>query len=318
MISGLAIIAVASSVVCAVAAVSIWVRPPRRLRSRVRPYSSVTRLEPGMGTGFLDRARPSSPLGNSTIRRLLAPMLTGAVYPLARFLMPMDDQELSLRLRQAGYFPEMEEAARPLAYRMRSLGRMVGYATGLGAVGLWGGNSGFMVVSLIAVGALVGAYQSRSRLAEAVRRRRARIRSELYTINQLVAMYTRAGGGLIQALRYVVTRARGIAVDELADALHLHDRGWTFADALARAEKMTPEPEAARTYRLLATSQEQGFDLSDALLSLSKELREGRRNELRRMAARRRVLIVIPVVVILAPVTMLFMAAPIPSILFGG
>ena len=245
-------------------------------------------------------------------------MLTGAVYPLARFLIPMDDQELSLRLRQAGYFPEMEESARPQAYRMRSLGRMVGYAGGLGGVGLWGGNSGFMVVSLMGVGALLGAYQSRSRLSEAVRRRRERIRSELYTINQLVAMYTRAGGGLIQALRYVVTRARGIAVDEIAYALHLHDRGWTFADAMARAEKMTPEPEAARTYRLLATSQEQGFDLSDALLSLSKELREGRRNELRRLAARRRVLIVIPVVVILAPVTMLFMAAPIPSILFGS
>ena len=195
---------------------------------------------------------------------------------------------------------------------------MVLYATGLAGVALLGGGSAMRVILFMAAGATLGGLQVRARLSEAVRRRREAIRAELYTINQLVAMYTRVGGGPIQGLRYVVGRARGIAVEEIAEVLHLHDRGWVFAEAMARAERLTPEPEAARTYRVMARSQEQGSDLSDALLGLSKDLRAMRRDALRRAAARRRILMVIPVVVVLAPITMLFMAAPIPSIVFGG
>ena len=168
------------------------------------------------------------------------------------------------------------------------------------------------------VGAVLGVFVARSRLNEAVRRRKDSIRAELYTINQLVAMYTRVGGGALEGIRYVVDRARGAAIDEMTEVLQLHERGWSFGEALERAERLTPEPEAARTYRLVATSQEQGSDLAEALLGLSKDLRAVRRDDLRRRAAKRRILMVIPVVVILAPVTMLFMAAPIPSILFGG
>ncbi|MDE0709677.1 MAG: type II secretion system F family protein [bacterium] len=315
---GLAVLAIASSVVFAVSGVALWVKPPRRLASRVRPYSNATRAEFGLGHYDAGRMDPGRTVGGGATRRLLGPMLAGLVYPLARTLMPMDDRELAIRLRQGGLFPDLEEAARPRAYRMRSLGLMVVYTAGLGGVALLSGGSGLRVILFMAAGAVLGALQVRGRLSEAVRRRREAIRSELYTINQLVAMYTRVGGGPIQGLRYVVGRARGVAVEEIAEVLDLHDRGWVFADAMERAERLTPEPEAARTYRVMARSQEQGSDLSDALLGLSKDLRAMRRDALRRAAARRRILMVIPVVVVLAPITMLFMAAPIPSIVFGG
>ncbi len=318
MNAGLTVLAVASSVVFAVSGVAFWVKPPRRLASRVRPYSSAARMEFGPGPDYAGRIDPGRTAGEGAIRRLLRPMLTGMVYPLARILMPMDDRELAIRLRQSGLFPDLEEATRPRVYRMQSLGLVVVYAAGLGGVALLSGGSSARVILFMAAGVTLGALQVRARLSEAVRRRREAIRSELYTINQLVAMYTRVGGGPIQGLRYVVGRARGIAVEEIAEVLHLHDRGWVFAEAMARAERLTPEPEAARTYRVMARSQEQGSDLSDALLGLSKDLRAMRRDALRRAAARRRILMVIPVVVVLAPITMLFMAAPIPSIVFGG
>lgn len=318
MNAGLTVLAVASSVVFAVSGVALWVKPPRRLGSRVRPYSNATRMEFGPGPDYAGRTDTGRTFVEGAIRRLLGPMLAGVVYPLARVLMPMDDRELAIRLRQGGLFPDLEEAARPRAYRVRSLGLVVLYATGLGGVALLSGGSGMRVILFMAAGAALGALQVRARLSEAVRRRREVIRSELYTINQLVAMYTRVGGGPIQGLRYVVGRAHGIAVEEIAEVLHLHDRGWVFAEAMARAERLTPEPEAARTYRVMARSQEQGSDLSGALLGLSKDLRAMRRDALRRAAARRRILMVIPVVVVLAPITMLFMAAPIPSIVFGG
>ena len=318
MNAGLMVLAVASSVIFAVSGVALWIKPPRRLGSRVRPYSNTTRLEFGLRPDDVGRMDPGRAFGEGTIHRLLGPILAGMVYPLARLLMPMDDRELAIRLRQGGLFPDLEEAARTRVYRMRSLGLMVLYATGLGGIALLSGGSGTRVILFMAAGAVLGALQVRARLFEMVRRRREAIRSELYTINQLVAMYARVGGGPIQGLRYVVGRARGIAVEEIAEVLHLHERGWAFAEAMARAEMLTPEPEAARTYRVMARSQEQGSDLADALLGLSKDLRAMRRDALRRAAARRRILMVIPVVVVLAPITMLFMAAPIPSIVFGG
>ena len=318
MNGGLAVLAIASSVIFAVSGVAIWAKPPRRLRSRVRPYSSASRMELGLSPDPMGRTNEGLMFGRGGMRGLLGPMLAGMVYPLARLLMPVDDQHLAVRLRQAGLYRGLDEAARPRVYRVRSLGLMVLYATGLGGVAMISGGSGLRVILFASAGATLAAFQVRSRLSEAIRRRRESIRSELYTINQLVAMYTRVGGGPIQGLRYVVGRASGEAIEEIAEVVYLHERGWTFAEAMARAEKLTPEPEAARTYRLMAKSQEQGSDLADALLGLSKDLRAVRRDALRRAAARRRILMVIPVVVVLAPITMLFMAAPIPSIVFGG
>ena len=318
MNAGLGIGAVTASVTFAVAAAAMVVRPPRRLGPRVRPYTAATRVGLGMSPDILGRANPGPVFGEGTIRRLLFPMLSGPLDRLARLFVFVDESELALLLRQSGLYPNIEQAWRPHAYRTGALGRVVAFAAGLSAFALFVGSSAGRVLLFGGAGAAVGAFLARSRLSEAVRRRRDSIRAELYTINQLVAMYTRVGGGVLEAIRYVVARARGTAVDELAEVLLLHERGWSFGEAMERAERLTPEPEAARAYRLMATCQEQGTDLAEALLGLSKDLRAVRRDDLRRRAAKRRILMVIPVVVILAPITMLFMAAPIPSIIFGG
>ena len=318
MNSGLVIGAVAASVTFALVAAAMLVRPQRRLGPRVRPYTTATRVGLGLSPDILGRANPGPVFGEGTIRRLLSPIISGPLDRLARLLVLVNEEELALRLRQSGLYPNIEEAWRPQAYRMGTLGRVVLFAAGLSAFALFVGSSSGRVILFGSVGAAVGVFLARSRLAEAVRQRRDSIRAELYTINQLVAMYTRVGGGVLEAIRYVVGRAQGIAVDEMAEVLLLHERGWSFGEAMERAERLTPEPEAARTYRLMATSQEQGADLAEALLGLSKDLRAVRRDDLRRRAAKRRILMVIPVVVILAPITMLFMAAPIPSIVFGG
>ncbi len=72
------------------------------------------------------------------------------------------------------------------------------------------------------------------------------------------------------------------------------------------------------TYNVLATAQERGSDLADALLALSKDLRQARREDLQRDAARRRLLLVFPMIVVLAPLVLLFLGAPLPSLIFGG
>ena len=318
MRAGLTAAAVTASVTFAAAAASLLVRPPRRLGPRVRPYTAVTRVGLGLSPDVLGRANPGPLFGQATLRRLWAPMLAGPVDRLVQMLLFIDEERLELRLRQSGLYPNIEEAMRPQAYRMGVLFRTTALAAGGGALAAVTGGSGARVLLFGLAGAALGVFLDSSRLAEAVQRRRDAIRAELYTINQLVAMYTRVGGGALEALRYAAERARGEAVQELSEVLLLHERGWSLGDALERAGRLTPEPEAARTYRLVSTCQEQGADLSQALLALSKDLRSVRRDDMRRRAAKRRILMVIPVVVILAPVTMLFLAAPIPSIVFGG
>ena len=317
MNAGLVMGAIAASVTFAVVCTALVIRPLRRLGPRVRPYTAATRVGIGLSPGILSRVGEGAAFEEDSARNLLLRSFSQPLDRLARSLVFIDEESLALRLRQSGLYPGIEEARRPQAYRMGALGRMVLFASGLSAFAMFVGSSTARVLAFGAAGIFLGGFLARSRLTEAVRRRRESIRAELYTINQLVAMYTRVGGGALEAIRYVVERSRGVAVDEMAEVLLLHERGWSLREALERAERLTPEPEAARTYRLMATSQEQGTDLAEALLGLSKDLRAERRNDLRRQAARRRILMVVPVVVILAPITMLFMAAPIPSIVFG-
>ena len=84
-----------------------------------------------------------------------------------------------------------------------------------------------------------------------------------------------------------------------------------------RIAELTPEPFCARTYRLLATAEERGADLAPALLDLSEDVRETRRETMRRSATKRRAAMLVPIIAILAPVLLLFVAAPLPYLITG-
>lgn len=318
MSTGLLVAAVASSVTFAMVGVAMIVRPLRRLSPRVRPYISGSRIGLGLSPDALSQAGAAPGMSDHGPGYPPVSRLSSLLDRIGRLLVVIDDEKLAVLLRQSGLYSGLEDSQRLQAYRMGVLCRVFLLTSGLAAVAFLSDGSGARVVLFGLAGGMLGAFLGRSRLWEGVRKQRESIRSELYTINQLVAMYTRVGGGVIEAIRYVVSRTRGVTAGELTEVLILHEHGWTLREALERAENLTPEPEAARTYRLIATAQEQGADLAAGLLGLAKDLRFGRRDDLRRRAARRRILMVIPVVVILAPVTLLFIAAPIPSIVFGG
>lgn len=167
------------------------------------------------------------------------------------------------------------------------------------------------------LGFVFAATRWRARVDKAVEARRERIRLELYTINQLLAMQIRTGGGPLQAVRRIVERGSGAVVGELAEALRLVAGGLSPSEAFLRAGRTTPEHRAARTYELLAAGAERGADLGKVLLEFSEDIRDARREDLRRSATRRRGVMLVPIIAILAPVMLLFLAAPIPSILFG-
>jgi tight adherence protein C len=222
-----------------------------------------------------------------------------------------------LQLRQAGWYRDLPEDETLAAYRMAQL-RSIALGSVLAfAVGQLLGLAVAPRLMLIALGLVIGATRQQGALHKAITRRRERMCIEIYTVNQLLAMRVRAGGGVVHAVQDVVRRGEGEVVNELADALRLHRSGWRAGDAFRRIAELTPEPFCARTYRLLATAEERGADLAPALLDLSEDVRETRRETMRRSATKRRAAMLVPVIAILAPVLLLFVAAPLPYLITG-
>lgn len=310
-------LALGSSMAFAVSVAWVMIRPYRRLAGRVRPYATVARVRLTRPADVRGAALAGPTFGDATMRRLFGPMIDRVVRGFGRLVATSNTERLSLRLRQAGFYPDLATVDRAQEFRVRSLIRSLSWSASLGFAGLLISGPVYMVV-FAALGLLYGVLNARARIDKAISIRRERLRGELYTINQLIAMRTRVGGGVVDAIRHVVIRGNGALIDELAEVLRLHETGVAVSDALKRAAALTPESEAARTYGVLATAQDRGADLGEALLDLSKDLRAARREELQRSASKRRLLMVIPIVVVLAPIVLLFIGAPIPQIIFGG
>jgi tight adherence protein C len=220
---------------------------------------------------------------------------------------------LAARLRAAGRSEGEAET-----FRVRQLMHAGGFAAvglGVGAIGL---GSTPMAALLAVAGAAVGLSRAPAQLARAADERRTRMRLELVTIDQVLAIHVRAGAGPVQAITRVVDRGRGEVVEELRMIIASIRTGRSEADAFRHAALTTAEPHAGRTYRLFALAAEQGADLGVALRALSDDLRAVRRDELRRQATRRRAAMLVPTIAILAPIMLLFVIAPLPSIVLGG
>ena len=141
---------------------------------------------------------------------------------------------------------------------------------------------------------------------------------ELATVNQLLAMHVRSGSGAVQAVQHLVDRGTGALLEELEGALTSIRSGVREADAFRHVAELTPCRDAARTYLLIATAVERGSDLAVALLTIGDDLRDARREALRKAAVKRRAGMLAPTIGILAPIMLLFVAAPLPSIVLGN
>lgn len=288
------------------------VAPRRRLAARLRPYAALSRSR--LGTGYADvsvvalaQARDASVVG-----RVFGPILTRTAELLGSVLDTSDDETLARRLRQAGY-----SETRPEQYRIRQLG----YTVAAISLGLFLGMTSLGTpLGTLMLGLLFGfpgATLQRNRVERAIRARRARMRTEVYTVSQLVAVYIRAGHGPVDAVRVVCSLGRGPVIAELREGLGWISSGTTPQRAYEKLAEATPEPAAGRLYRLLSASARSGGDIGSALLAVSDDLRSERREEVARSAVKRRTAMLLPLLLCIAPVMVLFVGAALPSLVLG-
>ena len=308
--SSLDVLAASGVAIGAAGLAAILVPPTTRLGNRVRPYALLSRSS--LGHRDAPNGLVAVPLTGGVLTRLFAPPVVALVRRLPGKGEKRGDDKLARLLRQAG---EIDRT--PDEYRVRQLGEalLIGVVSGAGvgtlvrapAVALLAGIAGFVI----------GLTRSRRRLEREVTSRAGRIRLELYTVNQLLAMHVRTGAGPMQAVQRLVDRGHGVVVGELRDTLTWIRSGMGESAAFRRAAELTPEPSATRTYQLIAAGVERGVDLAGGLLALSEDIRDARREQLHKDAVRRRAAMLIPTIGILAPIMLLFIAAPLPSIVLG-
>lgn len=285
------------------------VRPTSRLRHRVRPYTIVSRVELGRSADLI--AAPSGLLGDGVLGRLFGVPLATLARRCSRLIERQGDDVIAQRLRQAGLDLTPEE------YRMRQvIGALVAAVVAFVAITIFVGP--LLGLAIAAIAFIGAAARARARVDQAITMRAEDIRLQLATIDQLLALHLRAGAGPVQALQRIVDRGHGPFIEECAEALRAIRSGMSETEAFRRAAQQTPEPAAARTFLLFAATAERGADLASALLDLANDIRDARREELRGSATKRRAAMLVPTIAVLAPIMLLFIAAPLPQMVLGA
>ena len=159
---------------------------------------------------------------------------------------------------------------------------------------------------LCVVAAATGVLLRENRLTAQVAAHERRVLDEMPAVAELLALSVAAGEGPVAALDRVVLRSRGAFSKDLASVLGRIRTGTPVAHALDEYAARTGLPIVARFASGIAVALERGTPLSDVLHAQAADVREARRRALIESGARREVLMMVPVVFLVLPVTVLF------------
>jgi tight adherence protein C len=155
-------------------------------------------------------------------------------------------------------------------------------------------------------GFVVGVLARDHHLSAQVTARERRILAEFPTLAELLALSVAAGESPVAALDRVVSRSGGDLSADLGRVLADVRTGEPVGQAFDRMAATTGLPLVARFAQGIAVAVERGTPLADVLHAQAADVREAGRRELIEVAARREVLMMVPVVFLVLPVTVLF------------
>lgn len=143
-------------------------------------------------------------------------------------------------------------------------------------------------------------------LGSAVHGRERRMLAEFPTVADLLALAVAAGEGPAAALSRVVRVCRGELAAELSRVLAESRTGTPLPTALDDLARRTGLPVVARFAEGFAVAIERGTPLADVLRAQAADVREATRRSMIETGARKEVLMMVPVVFLVLPVTVLF------------
>ncbi|MEV5001183.1 type II secretion system F family protein [Nocardioides sp. LML1-1-1.1] len=160
---------------------------------------------------------------------------------------------------------------------------------------------------LLCAGAFVlGVLLRDQQLTAQVKRRETAIVAEFPAVAELLALSVAAGEAPVAALDRVVRRSGGALSRDLADVLGRIRTGEPVADAFDALAAATGVPVVARFAHAVAVAVERGTPLADVLHAQAADVREAGRRALIEQAARKEIVMMVPVVFLVLPVTVVF------------
>lgn len=234
-----------------------------------------------------------------------AVLWAGARARLGRVLGGADG--VARRLRQAGW--EMDVAAfrgRQLAW---ALGGVLAGGVVAVALALTGRFSPAAVVlpPVFAVSALV---LCDVRLSAAARRRAARIHEELPTVLEFLALCLSAGEGLLDSLRRVGSVGAGELTGEVRAVVLAVGTGSPLGEALTHMARGLDAPALSRAVDHLVAAIDRGAPLAQVLQAQARDAREDAKRALIEQAGRKEILMLIPLVFLVLPLSVVFAVFP--------
>lgn len=161
-----------------------------------------------------------------------------------------------------------------------------------------------MVLCLCALA--VGVLARDNHLSGQVHAREERILQEFPTVAELLALAVAAGEGPAAALDRVVARSHGALSAELRRVLAEIRTGTPVIEALDAMASRSGLPVVARFAEGLAIAVERGTPLAEVLHAQAGDVREAGRRALIESAARKEVLMMVPVVFGVLPTVVVF------------
>lgn len=152
----------------------------------------------------------------------------------------------------------------------------------------------------------LGALLRENRLSAQVTERERRMLAEFPTVAELLSLAVAAGEGPVSALDRVVTRTDGELSAELGRVLAQVRTGTPVSRALDDLAARTGLPVVARFAEAVAVALERGTPLTDVMHAQAADVREAGRRALIETGARKEVLMMVPVVFLVLPVTVMF------------
>ena len=288
----------------------VWRLAARRVRldDRLAPYLRTPRSSSAL-LGGLDARTPFP-----TLERLIAPVMSDGVRLVARLGSPA--AELRSRLERAGR-PESVEQFRAAQVVWGVIGLAVGLAFAL-ALAAGRGTSPLAGSVLVLACGLAGVVARDQVLSREVRQREERMLAELPTVAELLALSVGAGEGPVGALERVVRTTHGVLADELARTLADARSGTPLTLALERLADRTGLAPLTRFAEGVAVAVERGTHLAEVLRAQAQDVRESGRRALMEEGGRKEVLMMVPVVFVILPITVAFAVFPSLAILRLG
>jgi tight adherence protein C len=274
-----------------------------RIRAIRRPQLALRVLAYVRDLPMLDEAGPrAAPAPTSAAVGVFGPLLRSAAEGVERVL--GGATSVRRRLERAGIDKTVHEFRIEqvvwglVAFAAAAAIALLRMLTHPGSIALW--------LFACAIAFVSGVLARDTHLTSQVRHRERQILAEFPTIAELLALAVAAGESPVMALDRVVRRSGGELSRELGRVLSAIRTGEPVSSAFDAMAATTGLPIVSRFAQGIAVAVERGTPLADVLHAQADDVREAGRRDLIETAARKEVLMMVPVVFLVLPVTVLF------------